>query len=521
MKSTLIRKTIIVLFVLFGISTTTNAQDLKVKWGMESDGGDKKSINEPMGWYEGNYYNLRLDYIIMANKYSVFIEKINADMKVMSIKEVAYESSPTINFEYSRFIDGKIYIFSSQFDGKTDKLKVFYDAFDVNGKKVGGKDLASFALRGRMAYQPMQFSLSPDKKTICGVFSESSKKEEPLKFNVISIPTANIDAASTSSQKIVYSGDEIGILRQQIDNKGNVFLLVNKKRDKKDDPEVTLYIVDNTGKLSKEQKLEYQNYILGNVDMIAAEDGTIKFAGIYFDKVNKKTFYKGFFLGTFNPENFTFSKFSTVAFDSKALSFYGKRAEKKGEASIGGQFMTKIYPAENGKGGFIVAENLSVVHGSMVSYNFYELLVINYNDDEELGKMNFIPKYQYDAYRPPSTMGVTFAVPYGFRKLMEIYTSYSAFVNDGNLYIMFNDDEKNTEAKSMDDVKAMTAPNKAVTMLFTISDDGVKKKKVWFNNKEKDGFFTPSKTYSEGDIKVIGISEKKNMRYGKLSFNRI
>ncbi len=518
MKSTLIKKTLLTLIILLGIHTTSIAQDVKVKWGMESDGGDKKSINEPMGWFEGNYYNLRLDYIIMANKYSVSIEKINADMKVVSIKEVAYESAATVNFEYTRFIDGKVYIFSSQYEGKTDKLKVFYDAFDLNGKKIGGKDLASFSLRARGAYQPMQFSISPDKSTICGVFSESSKKDEPLKFNVISIPTADIDASTSNSQKIIFSGDEIGILKQQIDNKGNVFLLINKKRDKKDDAEVTLYVVDNAGKLSKEQKLEYKNYALGNVDMIAAKDGSIKFAGVYFDKVNRKTFYKGFFLGTFNPSDYTFSKFSTAAFDAKAFSFYGKKAEKKGEANIGGQFLTKIYPSENGVGGFIVAENLSVVYGSMVSYNYYELLVINYNDDEELDKINFIPKYQYDSYRPPSTMGFTFAVPYGFRKLMEIYTSYSAFVDNGNIYIMFNDDEKNAEAKSMDDVKAMTAPNKAVTMLYTISEDGVKKKKVWFDNKDKDGFFTPSKTYSEGDIKVIGISEKKNMRYGKLSF---
>ncbi len=512
----------IFIFTISILSTELNAQKLDVSWGTESDLGDKNSTHFPIGWVDGYYYNVRLEYNKMGNNYDAMLEKMSKAMKVVSVVPLKYESSYNVNFEYFHYTDGTIFLFSSTYERSEDAQKVYCETFDLIGKKIKTHQIAKIRLDKKGNYSPLQFSSSRDQSKLVAMHGVGRKKDEPFRHQIITITLDNPSNSQLFEHSIDFSGDEIGIEDLQVDNQGRLVYVIKEVVDKKE-PSNSYLVVYKNNSVSDKIALEYEDKVLDNFSIVSDLDDNLKLSGLYLEKEKRKSFYKGFFLTSFSFEENTLKGFHAKPFSSKLIAKFGKRAAKKGEANIRGEYQVEMYPNEKG-GGFLVAENLNIYAKSgNVYHNYKEILVVGYSSTGELTHMNLLPKYQVNSYTQPQTsigfVSFTFAVPYGFLKLMELYTSYSAFVEQGQLYLIFNDEEKNNGVRTQDDVKAMNFPNKEITRLYTVDSEGKLKSKVFFDNKEEGGFFVTSKTYTEEKPYVIGLMKRKTVRYGKLEFN--
>jgi hypothetical protein len=508
------------LFLLLLISLNLAAQDVKVDWGPENDDGDNKAINFPIGWQGDYYYNLRMDYKIMTNKYDAYLEKVDKNMKVVSVKELAYESNVRIKFDYMQAAEGKFYLFSSTFQGSEDKLDLYYNAFDLNGRPVGTEVIAQLPVDKFKNHNIVKYSLSSDKKTLAAVHSYGGFKKDPLYYQAVKINVENPSEAVIINGQLPSPGYSIAIEGQQVNNEGLISMIVVRQNEKKGEEDASLMVIESESNI-RNVDVSYQDYILDNFSMIEDKKGDLKLAGVYKSKEKRKSFYEGFFIASFDPASGEISDFHNKPFDSKLIAKYGKKAMKNGNTAVSGKYHTKIYPSQNG-GGYVVAENLTIVDGEYRTYYYGELLILGYNADGEFTFADLIPKFQADRYRPPRTslvvVAITWDAPLGIKKLMESYTTYHAINHKGNLYLMYNDDEDNANVKNMDDVDRLDNPYKSKTRLIVVGPDGNIDRKALFDNKSIGGYFSSSKCYEEKAPYVVGVKKRKSQRFGILEF---
>ena len=498
------------------------AQGPTIKWGTESDEGDKKSINFPIGWHDNNYYNLRLDYQIYTNKYEAVLEQMSESMKVISAKKLDYESKATVNFEYMNFDNETIYLYSSTYEGSEDKLVLYREEFNIQGKKTATTNIAKIPLEKKSDYTSFNFSESTDGKTISAFHKQSRKKGDPLFYQIVTFPVSAPENANLFKGQIKYDGYGLTIDHQEVDNEGKVVFVVRTQEDKKGDP-LSYLLVYSDNEVSQRIDLEYNNTILDNFSIEKVADGHIKLAGLYLTKEKKKSFYQGFFLCTFDLSAKEIKDFSSTPFTKELISKFGKRAAKKGSANTSGNYHVQIVENNDGSG-YVIAESRNIfTNGDKATHVFNEILVANYNQSGELTHLNLIPKAQADSYTRPNTsaLGIVtiyFEPPYAFKKLVELFSSYSAVSEEGVLYIMFNDNDKNDGVKTLDDIKAINSANNEVTRLYSIDGEGKMRSKTLFDNKEKGGFFVTSKSYFKEKPYVVGLMKRKSIRYGTVDF---
>jgi|GEM_PF-2897640 len=510
------------------VITSLSSQNLGVDWGIENQDGDKKSISYPFGWKDGFYYNIRMDWKLMSNSYESHLEKVNQDMEVVQVIDIDYSSDYRIHFDFIHLIDDGFFIFSSKFNKDQSEIEIYSSKFNLRGELLERISLQTIQIEHQKNHGIVKYGVSRNGKNLVALHSYGGKKKEDLICHIIYFPIDDLENSQLVKRSFANTGKFIGIEEVLVNDNNVICIILKRLREKNNEPESQLILIND--KITKEIPLEFDNYFLVNFSLTELVGGNFKLSGFYSDKLKaNKSFYQGVFIADCNINEGKVDNFSSLEFNKKFLSHYSKSDARNGWLKRAGRYHTNFYPSEE-KGGYIIAENQLITESSTQEYKYYvyrDLIVIRYDENNQLKFVRMIPKLQAASYRIPRIggnpnskieTGIEIDVPIGMKRLMEMYTSYSAINYDDKLWLMYNDNEKNEEVREINDVSPLRNAYKAVTRLIVINEDALIKKQLLFNNKEIGGYFANSKTNTKKEPFVIGVKKKNSQRFGKLEF---
>ena len=97
------------------------------------------------------------------------------------------------------------------------------------------------------------------------------------------------------------------------------------------------------------------------------------------------------------------------------------------------------------------------------------------------------------------------------------YNSFISIEKGDNIYILYNDNKKNGNARTIKDVKMMNNKNAAQATEVTVDKDGKWSKNQLFRGKDVGVILETSSSYALGDKEFIISAERgKKLQYGEL-----
>lgn len=227
-------------------------------------------------------------------KRDIFIQKFNND-KPSFIKSTLQEDFFPKNYRIESVLEfgDNIYVFYSSWNGKDDQEQLFSVALDfekgvlskthkpiviIDGKLTGGSSFHFFggSLRGMIngTQDKFDFMLSHDKsKMLVQYVKKPEIKNDKKSYNVIGLVAfdENLNKVSEREIKMPYTERRMDNLDYQLDNEGNMYLLVKVYHDDSNDDK-------------KRNKDEFANY---HLELFYIKNGTSDIEMSKFDNKDK------------------------------------------------------------------------------------------------------------------------------------------------------------------------------------------------------------------------------------------
>lgn len=414
---------------------------------------------------------------------------------------------------YSRS-DGNLKLFASDLDATTGTLGTHYEIFNYNFKEQGDLDRYDFIM-------------SRDSSKMALLLEYRTKKDEPVKtgFRIF-----NEDLTTLWEADIVLptSDKNTTITDYLVDNNGNIHLVVRIALDKSDREEkgtnvrykYSLFSYFYETQTIKEYDLFLQNNYLTGLTLLQNKNNELIGSAFY---TNEKTTsgIKGFLnfkldLSSYEIVNSQMNDFS----DEFLKNFLTDRQVDKGRGVR--NFRTRYVFPTSDNGYAFVAEEFDYTVATYSSYNpqtkttevktterwTFGDVVIFYVDSMGLTKEIGILKKQQ--YASATTSGYTGHGRDGFGTYHPArYWGISAMMKDDKVYIVYNDNTKNTDP---DAEKLYVASNikKCTTMLAIIGQGSEYSSSVLFKSRDKSAKYKSAIiprfnfTFSDSEQVIVG-----------------
>jgi len=267
--------------------------------------------------------------------------------------------------------------------------------------------------------------------------------------------------------------------------------------------------VENDNKLISDYKLFFDDYDLISICGFFGKNDVARLNGIFIKKFDTESLFE--ITSVFNEFELNTITQNTNFRESKRAI---KKYNKQNNIELLNFYITDLIVKSNNETVIIIEqfyniedELISIANANFnnnlnteIEYIFKEILVFNFNDGGNFNWSYKIPKNQKLPIRD-----VDFA-------------SYQHHLQDDNIYIVFNDNEKNFNLDFTEKyVNSFYVSNKMNTIVYRIDENGKAIKKKLFDAKNAEVFIKPSfsETIDEEGFLIYGV-KNKFQRLGKV-----
>jgi len=458
--------------LLLLVTVSLNAQTVELKWAEKIKTKGYVSI---LGGKNGRYYTLHKD-----NDDQLVGREYDKDLNFKAEKQIAFNlDSKRYAYNGAYFVKDKIVHFITENVRKEDKnylLGAFTDMSLNTSEKTlvldeADEDALNFGLR----------NISPDSTKIVVYNELRGKKKDPSTLNFKVYNSDLTQVILDKSAQLPIRSSKFSTESINVDNLGNVYVLarVYKEKNEKVKGQSEFYfklIVFNKEDKAKEFDFDYPEKEIESIDVIPGEDNTMVCTGFlkilnsgFFGKGKKTLISDEMFAANIDCKTLTLKS-------SNKYELEGLYPEKPKKAEDYVPYKVRnIFHRKDG-GSVVVAEQYKLVvvtrssqYGTSTTYYYYfcDIATININSKSEVESVSKMPKYQMNAANP------------------SIRSTYY----NGNVYIIYEDLEKNAEAENDKETKRSTksmfsSSSKNALFLLTVAPSGEMKKEIIYSYKD-------------------------------------
>ena len=482
------------------ISLHADAQKYSLTWGDESNMKkstvDMKLVNaDESGTYflEGDL-QVKL-FVAMATNYK--LKKFDANFKQVFEKEYSRQLKG-LTLSSVKPLKNKLYLFANDYDKKENIYTMYAAEINRNTgdlltdpKEIGNYTLSSDRDIVRYVLKPSQDSTAwslitniiPDDGSGGSVYitilDEKLDKKQNAVIHLKQDPDVFSfeDMAFTNDGKFLVLGKEFEYLNGSTKKKDKVFKDFTLTRyGSKGNQEAVYKLYESNNKYSIAGKL------------ITLPRGEVVFAGFYSNAPRGKAqALNGIYTARIDLNGNTLTQSSAIEVNQAQLTDLGdstgqanepehnksKKGDEKEEQGFSNSFLIRnvvVNPVDNSL--VIIAETFSFSYHTYympatstssashsVAYDFQnrELLLVDISPDGKLNKISMIPKKQRETFSESHTSSIysTYGGYFTQGGSYPYYSSISSSVYNNNLFIFFNDNNKNEKVTTGSDVKAV------------------------------------------------------------------
>ncbi len=503
------------------------AQDPEVKWGAQTKDGGSTTSYIPLGWNSAHYYVVQID----GN--DGYLMNIDADMNLESQTEML-SGSKKFEADIIFIQNNKIQLLYSDYESGEKTTYVRATTFNLKGKPEGAKlkKVASIEVEKSSQKEDVHYTFSADSSLLLITEELDMKKDEDAKICLTVINTTTLETVWTSFAIFPYTDNNFTALSYAVEKNGNVLLLATIKGEEgKNLERYSTHMFSFSAKTKKfdEKPLDLDGKFVSSARIRFLSDTKMMIAGFYNDltEKGKNEGIEGSFIAIADP-----SDLNSIDLHVKAMDFITKTSIVRTGA------MAKFFDSDelnayvihdfniNPDGsGYVIAEQRYITtsdngNSKTRTYYFNHLILFRFNEKNDVTWISTIPKVQVSSISTP-VIGIGPISFWFFSGAMVRYAyKYNSFIStekDGKIYVLYNDNKDNGDARTLKDVKAMSNKNKALATLVEVDENGKWEKTQLFRGKDLDVILETSSSYVIPGIGFTISAEKgKNLQYGKL-----
>jgi len=520
-----------VLFTTIGVllSAASSAQNkterATVEWGPDLETGDHGTFGSILHTDEDALY------ATMYKKKEAFITKYDLGFHVRYSKLLPWEIDKKDHaLEGVFFMGDRIYVFSSYYDKKQDRLGLYRRIFDkANMAPIGRMEMihsiTAESSRNKGSYV---VKVSPNERSLLVLALLPFEKEGNEQF-AVKVYDAAGDINWERTVELPYSDKEYRQEELRVDDDGAVLILgvkYDEKREarakeKKGEVFYTyhLLVMKDASSGVEDTPIEVAGKFLHDMTMAIGKDGHI-FCGGYWGNKNSWNARGAYFLrmdrATKRIDHESFKEFDndfiTSYMTEKEEKKATKKAEKKGEDLEMYKFKLYEIVLRDDGGAILVGEQ---AYDYVVCYTdskgntrcsthyiHNDIILVNIDPEGDIEWAAKVPKRQHTVNDG------------GF------YSSFALGVKGTNMYAVFNDSGKNLFLKQGDKVEQFELKgNEALITLATITEDGTVHREALLAPDKRDAILSPSFSWQiEDDRMFVYAKRKKEYRFGWITF---
>lgn len=511
MKKSLTLFTTLLLFLCSFLNV--NAQSFDVEWGQEREFDKRKHYITGVIGNEANGY-----YVLRAN---------NNDKKPYAVIRYNMQHEVEREFEVSCVVKGKeatweglymlkdnFVVFLSYADGKADKNTLYACTITKDGEQSAPQEVDVISIKKRRNAGTFYTYLSEDETKFLIVHKEIYEKKETEKYNYKML-TSRLEPVWEKAVDLPYKDEDFSLHNYRIDEDGNVFLLGTLRMDKKK-IQYKLFAF-----FHKKDKMEEVNINFAKAYAISDLrfdylDGHLVFLGFFINE--KKYGLQGIIYTKVNAKTLETVMEKVTPFNKKdLLKLTTERAAKKGKGASYSYSIDDIIVQKNGDMK-IVAESFEIhevttrtQYGTTTTYYYYyaNIMVVDMDKEGNIKWVASVPKLQVS------------------KNDGGIYSSYILTYDDENLYMVFNDNPKNTAPNTKPEKRGKIAANtlkikKLSVTLAKVDNKGDVTTEMFFKSKNDGKTALRPKLYSRfsPDRVLIYAVKGKAYKFGFLSIKK-
>ena len=318
--------------------------------------------------------------------------------------------------------------------------------------------------------------------------------------------------------KLPYLDQEFKIVKNKVDENGNVFLLtaykslVSKQSQMRGMPikNYTVLIYNKEQNRLKEFNIRLKDKWVSGLNMEFDRSGDLVVGGFY--NVSRDNGVAGTFYLTIDKDSLTINSKSLSPFSDAFLSGFPLSKKERIENQLEDYYFDHFVIAKDGSA-FFTAEQYYVRTTSyfdqrtgVTNYTYYyhynDIIVVKMDAEAKILWTRRVPKKQVTTNDNGD------------------YSGYAVVTHEGGLKVLFNDNPKNLEDPNALKPKPMNNPQRSRTVLVSISPRGEIQKSLLFSGEELETIIQPRIQRRVGNDALLLFTQKsRSFRFVKMSFS--
>jgi hypothetical protein len=497
--------------VNFSFIPPGTTKDASVKWGPELEGSKRGSISGYLGHNDNAYFLTgyeKSDFIIRK------ITKTLNDAGTYVFEEKDKQMDMKFEFEGVEYYDDQLFVFKSNIDKDAKKKVLYYNRVSTKTMQATGKTTRLSEINYEKKNNSGAYSVRTSRNdacvmVICGLPYDKESNEK----NMIVMCDSTLKVLWKKTVTLPYMDKLFTTLSWSTDDKGNAYCLGKEYKGKakeevggKQNFQYHIIAYTNSGEKKTDYAIKLGDKFVNDIGFIIGDDGNIICSGFY-SKQGRRSTDGAFFLKldakTQNVLSSNMKEFDVNFITEGLTEKETKKAEKKeakgkdlevlsfdiddilrkeggGYVTVGEQFFREQHSRTDSRG------NVTTYY----VYYFYDIVVINMDDNGKIEWVEKIPK------RQASTTTA--------------YSGYALVVNKDKLRFIFNDHKENLAPKKQGGWKNFDMSDKnGIAAMATIDMSGKVTREALFNDRETEVYLRPAVCSQVDDDQLLLFGEKK------------
>lgn len=513
----MIRKHKFIYFIAFFLLIiTTNAQNLDVKWGTETEIPNKNDVHKVFSGYNNSIYIIRKnDFQRFIPEY--FIEKYdNASYGLQFEAEIKLPKygKHDVRYEDIMFIGKKLYVFSTYYSNDENKNFCFASEINQSTGEAGALIKIDEILadkKGNTGYFTLRKSLDDSKLLIFHHDPFEKYANEKFNFQILDENMKSVEGASIT---LPYLDKKFEISNYTLNKEGTIFLLASIQKENQDvepgKPWNRFVVLAYTPKSKdlKEYNVEIgEKYVTDITFRFNEPNNSLVVVGFYSDKGTGNI--KGEFLVEIDTEWNKVIRTGTNEFSDVVLSnFLSENKVKKGKEPQN-IIINEVLFTEDG--GIIIGAEQSYIttRCSSDSKTGRTTCVDTYHDKSVLvSKVSKSGKFEWSSVVPKLQVSGR-----------SLYGSYYLTRVKDQICVIYNDNPENINNQGDKELENFKIGKNGIVVLATVDSKGIVNRQVIMTEEEKSKTVLAPKTIIQlnNNEAILFACWGKKMRFGKMS----
>lgn len=503
-------------------------QQLDLEWGTVTKASSSDAVYQPLGWYEGNYYTLKIDNgegtLLKADKSLT----IKAQTELVT-GEKKFET------EFTLFRNGQVLVMNSEYEKDMKAVIVKAWGFSENGKitSIRGKEVAKFTVDKNREAEAVTYSLSPDSSKILMSMDHDMPNNENAKFSMAVVESSNMQKVWKTQVNPDYEDLDFQLLSTAVNNDGNTIALgvVRGGEGKRFAAYSTrAFVFTTASEKGEDREVKIENKYISSAFISFTAGNALMISGFYngLTSKGKSEGIEGAFIVNTSVDDIGSLDLKMLKIDpttKAAISPNSSFAKFINADELNSYKIRSINLHDDGSG-YVIAEQRIITRNvdgntEMRSYYFNHMLVYAFDESQNIKWITSVPKEQVTTMSSP-IIGIGPVAVYTWTnsktRMAYKYNSFQEVEINGTIYILYNDHKDNGNARSMHECKTMSNKKNANAVVVAINQNGKWEKSTLFSGKEVDVILESSSCLPIPEVGFTISAEKgKDLQLGTLT----